>query len=291
MIMACSASSHMKAPRAVAAFDIEGHRGCRGLMPENTIPAMIKALDIGVTTLEMDAAITADRKVILSHDPYFNHDISTAPNGTFVTSADEKSLSIFQMTYAQTQQYDVGKRKHPGFPQQSNLPARKPLLSDVIDSADAYAKLKGRPLPFYNIETKTQPSTDGILHPGPEEFVQLLMDVINNKKIQDRVIIQSFDFRTLKIIREKYAGIRTAALVGGGPLHSLQQELDNLGFVPDIYSPYTGLVNQQLVDDCHAKKMKVIPWTANDTATIARLKSLGVDGIISDYPNLLMNKP
>jgi glycerophosphoryl diester phosphodiesterase len=276
----------MHTPKTLPPFDFEGHRGSRGLMPENTIPAMLKALELGVTTLEMDAAITTDGQVILSHEPFFNHEISTAPDGQPVTADVEKSYNIFQMTYLETQQFDVGKRKNPWFTQQENLPATKPLLSDVIDNAEAFAKLNGRPLPFYNIETKTDPATDGQFHPVPETFVATLMEVIGKKKISNRVIIQSFDFRTLKIIHAKYPGIITSALVEGKDRRGLKAQLDELGFVPDIYSPFFGIVTDSLIAQCHAKKMKVIPWTVNDLVSMERLKKMGVDGFISDYPNL-----
>src|SRR5688572_8669254 len=116
-IIACHATQKTeKLP--LPAFDTEGHRGCRGLMPENSIPAMMKALEIGVSTLEMDAVITKDNQVILSHEPFFNHEITTKPNGEAVTEAEEKSLNIYRMTYSETQQYDVGLKPHPRFPNQ-----------------------------------------------------------------------------------------------------------------------------------------------------------------------------
>jgi glycerophosphoryl diester phosphodiesterase len=268
------------------AFDKEGHRGCRGLMPENTIPAMLKALDIGVTTLEMDASITKDGKVILSHEPFFNHEITTKPDGTPVTLAEEKELNIHKMDYVETQRYDVGMRPHPRFPDQQKIHVTKPLLESVIDSAEAHATATHRALPFYNIETKTTPATDNIYHPGPEEFVRLLMDVIKEKRIEDRVIIQSFDFRTLRIIHDKYPGIKTAALIEEGDHKTFDEQLKDLGFTPDIYSPHFSLVNGALVSNCHTHHIKLLPWTVNDRDQIKSLRALGVDGIITDFPNL-----
>src|SRR5882757_4743001 len=178
------------------AFDKEGHRGSRGLMPENTIPAMLKGLDLGVTTLEMDAMVTKDRKVILSHDPFFNPEITTKADGSFIPPKDGKQYTIFNMTFEETQLYDVGLRPYARFPKQQRIAATKPLLSEVIANADAYALLKQRPLPFYNIETKSKLGTDGINHPAPQEYVDLLMAIIKEKKIEERTIIQSFDPRT-----------------------------------------------------------------------------------------------
>lgn len=267
-------------------FDKQGHRGCRGLMPENTVPAMIKALDLGVTTLEMDAVITKDKQVILSHEPFFSSDITTRPNGKAVEAFEERSLNIYQMAYFETQQFDVGIKPHPRFPQQQKLPAKKPLLSDLIDTVENYCRMRNLPLPFYNIETKSQPLTDNIFHPAPEEFVELIMSVINQKGITERVIIQSFDFRTLHVLNKKYPLIKTAALVEDFDKRGLDTQLNELSFLPTIYSPHYSLVNTDLVNKCHTQKIKIIPWTVNDIVKITELKQMGVDGIITDYPDL-----
>ncbi len=141
-------------------FDWQGHRGCRGLMPENTIPAMLHAVDLGVTTLEMDAVVTGERQVILSHEPFLNHEITTKPDGTIVKKSEEKNLNIFTMTYQEISQFDVGMKAHPRFPQQKKIKAVKPRLSDVIDSVESYTAAKKLPAKFYNIETKSQAATD-----------------------------------------------------------------------------------------------------------------------------------
>jgi glycerophosphoryl diester phosphodiesterase len=268
------------------AFDTEAHRGGRGLMPENTIASMLNGLALGVTTLEMDAVITKDKQVILSHEPFFNHEITTRPDGSFIEEKEEKQYNVYSMEYARTQQYDVGLKPHPRFPRQQKISAHKPLLSQVIDSAEAFALTHRRPAPFYNIETKTQPLTDNVFHPAPEEFVSLLMKVIESKKISDRVIIQSFDPRTLQIVHRDYPGIKTALLVEDFDKRSVDEQLKQLGFIPSIYSPACNLINDALMKACHHKGMKVIGWTVNTKEEIARLKQLGIDGIISDYPDL-----
>ena len=285
LIFACHASKKVSDP-LLPAFDIEGHRGCRGLMPENTIPAMMKALELGVTTLEMDAVITKDKQVILSHEPFFNHEITTKPNGEFVNEEEEKGLNIYTMSFPETQRYDVGLKPHPRFPRQQKLKATKPRLSEVIDNVEASVKLKGMNKVFYNIETKCNPLTDDTYHPAPEEFVDLVMGIVQRKKIIDRVIIQSFDFRTLKIVNQKYPQARTAALIEDFDKRPLEKHLEELGFIPAIYSPAYSLVTKELVDKCHQQKMKIIPWTVNDKSTIDSLRNLGVDGIITDFPDL-----
>jgi glycerophosphoryl diester phosphodiesterase len=268
------------------AFDKQGHRGCRGLMPENTIPAMLNAIGLGVTTLEMDISISKDKKLFLSHEAFFNHEIATKPDGGFIYEKDEKSFNMYQMNYADIVKYDVGMKPHPRFPDQQKMRAVKPLLSDVFKAVKEYMMTARRPFPFYNIETKCLPETDNKFHPEPAEFVELLMKVIKENEMEDYVIIQSFDFRTLQYLHKNYPKIKTAMLVEADNKNSFRKQIKDIGFTPDIYSPEFTLVIPDLIKDCHDLNMKIIPWTVNDKKKIDELKKLGVDGIITDYPNL-----
>lgn len=267
-------------------LDKQGHRGCRGLMPENTIPAMMKAIDLGVTTLEMDAVITSDHEVILSHEPFFNPEISTHADGKPVSQQEALNLNIYKMTLAETQMFDVGLKPHPRFPRQQKMAVTKPTLSLLIDSVEKYVADNKRSLPYYNIETKSTPATDNLYHPSPAVFVKLLMDVIVARGIQSRVIIQSFDRRTIQEVRRSYPGIVTSLLIEDWDSTNFSTQLRLCGFTPEIYSPHYSHVNEQLIKDCHARKMRIIPWTVNDKKEIDRLKGMGVDGIITDYPDL-----
>ena len=284
----CSNLSQIKKGRNT--IDKQGHRGCRGLMPENTIPAFIKAVDLGVNTLEMDIVITNDNQVLVSHEPFFNHEITTLPNGEFMLESNEKELNIYKMPYSEVIKYDVGLKVHPRFPQQHKMKVHKPLLSEVIDSVEIYAKANHKPALYYNIETKTTPQTDGIFHPEPKEFVELMMRVIFEKKIENRVIIQSFDIRTLHYLHKKYPEIKTAFLVEDFDKKEFLKQIEDLGFVPTIYSPAQNLVTTQLVKECKSRKVKLIPWTVNNFSDIHKFTKMGVDGIISDYPNLFFEK-
>ena len=267
-------------------FDKQGHRGCRGLMPENTIPAMLHALDLGVTTLEMDIVFTKDSVAILSHEPFFNHEITTKPDGSFIEEKEEKNYNIFKMSFVETQQYDVGLKPHPRFPQQQKIAVHKPSLAALFDSVKAYMAKSKRPFPYFNIETKTTPLTDNIYHPAPAKFVKMLMEVIKEKGMEQYVIIQSFDGRTLAYLHNHYPKIKTAFLVEENEPKKLWQIIEEIGFLPTIYSPHFSLVNEDVLSAYHSHSVKVIPWTVNDTAKINELWKLGVDGIISDYPNL-----
>ncbi len=269
-------------------FDLEGHRGCRGLMPENTIPAMREALILGVNTLEMDVIISKDNQIVVSHDPFFESDFCLTPEGHEIFKEEEKQYNMYQMNYEEIRQYDVGSKIHPGFPQQKKLKTYRPLLSELIDSVEKYATVHNLKAPFYNIEIKSSKSTDSNCHPVPEEYVQLVMDVLLKKGIYKRVTIQSFDERPLKIIHKDYPEMKTAWLVAN--FRSVHSNLKKLGFIPDIYSPYYKMVNKNTVNNCHKHNVEVIPWTVNDIKKMNHLIKIGVDGLITDYPQLYFKR-
>lgn len=257
------------------------------MLPENTIPAFIKALELGVTTLEMDVVISKDRKVVVSHEPWFSGHVCTQPSGRPVSLAEEKSYRIFEMTYKEVAQFDCGVRGNPRFPLQKAIPAVKPLLSDVIDAAEKYIKDHNLSPVFYNIETKSRPIFDGTFHPEPQEFTELLYEVIRSKGIGARATIQSFDPRTLQVARQLNSNLSLALLVGNDPQEAnLDERIDELGFIPSIYSPDYHLVDARLISQAHTRGMRVIPWTINTYDEMVRLKNLGVDGIITDYPDI-----
>lgn len=277
-ILSLSAYSQQK-------FDVQGKAGCRGIMPENTIAGMIKAVELGVTTLEMDAVISKDKQVVLSQEPYFNHEISLTPAGKAISFKDEKKHNIYQMDYAEVKKYDVGSKVHTRFPGQQKFKTYKPLLAETIDSVEHYVKLNRLAKPDYSIETKLIRNGDHEFQPEPAEYVELIMQIVKAKKLEKRVIIQSFDIRTLQYLHQKYPKIRTALLID--EKENFEDNIKKLGFIPTIYSPYSVLVGKSLVDKCHALGIKIIPWTINSTKEISYLMSLGVDGIITDYPNLM----
>lgn len=269
-------------------LDLQAHRGGRGLMPENTIPAMKNAIDLHVTTLEMDIAITKDNQAVLSHDPYMSPYFVTKPDGKPVSVEEAKNYKIYALNYEEIRKFEVGTRYYAQFPKQQKMITYKPLLKDLIDSVEAYAKAKNTPAPFYNIETKTSAEGDGIYHPAPEEFMKVLMPVIISRGIEKRVIIQSFDPRTLEIVHRDYPAIKTALLVEN--TNGLLKNLERLTFLPTIYSPYYLFVKEDVIKECHQKGMKIIPWTVNTKSIMNTMIEQGVDGIITDYPDLLNKK-
>lgn len=268
------------------AFNQQGHRGCRGLMPENTIPAMIYALGFPTQTLELDVVISKDKKVVVSHEAFFNHEISSSPDGHYLSEQEGRMLNLYKMDYAEIRKYDVGLKPHPRFPRQEKMPAYKPLLAELIDSVQYAMMTRRRPMPLYNIEIKSLPGTDNTEHPAPEEFVDLVMQVVKEKQMEDLCIIQSFDIRILQVMQRKYPRIRLAFLIDESDKRPLEEQIGELGFSPVIYSPHFSLATKQRIEECHARNIRIIPWTVNDKATILSLKKNGADGVISDYPDL-----
>jgi len=266
-------------------FETQAHRGGRGLMPENTIPAMLDAIDRGVTTLEMDLQLSKDGQVIVSHDPTFNANFATTPQGDTLTSAAAKKIVLYQLSYDSIAKYDVGLKFNPEFPRQKKIAAIKPLLSVLLDSTEAYAKAKGRAV-HYNIEIKSRLAGDGIYYPDLAGFVDAAMKVIRQKSMVDKVVIQSFDARALQLLHRKYPEYALSYLIDAKEKRSPSQLIDALGFKPAILSPNSAIVTPEMINDCHQQKLKVIPWTVNDLEEIRRLKKMGADGIITDYPDL-----
>ncbi|MCU0420710.1 MAG: glycerophosphodiester phosphodiesterase [Cyclobacteriaceae bacterium] len=272
-----------KAQPYIPKFDVQGHRGARGLMPENTIPAFVAALDSGVTTLELDVVITHDGQVVVSHEPWMSAAICLQPDGSEIEAKDERRYNIYEMSYAQVRQYDCGSKGNARFPEQQKQRTSKPLLTDVIKAVEDHIKGRSGYEVDYNIEIKSMPEGDGRFHPKPEEFSDRVHAVIDAYLPWDRVVIQSFDFRVLRYWHGRYPDVRLAALVENKK--SIDDNLADLGFTPSIYSPYFKLLTRSQVKYLHQKKIRVIPWTVNDPKDMLAVKGMNVDGLITDYPN------
>ncbi len=268
--------------QAQTTFDIEGHRGCRGLYPENTITAFIEATKIGVNTLEMDVVVSKDGQLVVSHEPWLSALFCYTADGQAIEENKEK-YNIYQLTYEEVKQFDCGINGNPKFSEQKKMSEHKPLLRDVIDAVEKYIfENKLKPV-YYNIETKSTPDGDNKFHPTPDVFAQMLYDVLKEKNILPRSIIQSFDPRTLQVVHKIDATVKLALLTGDA--NTFEKNLEQLYFTPTIYSPLYLLVNKKLIKKCHAKGIQIIPWTVNEEKQMLKLKAMGVDGLITDYPN------
>lgn len=264
-------------------MDVQGHRGCRGLMPENTIEAFIHAIELGVTTLEMDVIMSGDSQMIVSHEPFFNHEISSNPDSTLITPENDKKYNLYKMSTAEIQKWDVGLKDHPRFPLQSKLKAIKPTLLAVIDTVENYLKLHSLPPVFYNIEIKFHPDFVGNYFPDAATLVDKTYETVTQAGIVSRTCIQSFDTLCLNLMYNKNPKLVLAYLIENKS--DIDENLKKLHFKPTIYSPDYVLVDEKLVKKCRDLGIKIIPWTVNEVKDITAMVDLGVDGIISDFPD------
>lgn len=266
-------------------IDWQGHRGARGLAPENTIPAFLKALEYpAVRTLELDLAVSKDSQLVISHEPWMNAVFCLQPDGSPIIEEEEQSrFAIYQMDYEEVKAFDCGSKGNPNFPEQKLMKAYKPTLREMVTTIEEHVKTNELPLPYYNLEIKSEVEWDSILCPNPQTFARLVVDEVEKLGISKRVVVQSFDLRPLREVRALGHDLRLALLVYLPG--RLEDQLDQLGFVPQIYSPYYKLVTANLVDEAHDRGMKIIPWTVNETLVMDSLLQMGVDGIITDYPD------
>lgn len=267
-------------------FDIQGHRGARALFPENTVFGMISALQFAdLTTLEMDVVISKDKQVVLSHEPWFSSDFCCFPNDDRLLPKDDEKHRLYDMTYDEIKKWDCGRRPNANFPKQRPRGQYKPLLKDVILSVREYCAEEKRPDVNFNIEIKSQPDWDNFMTPEPAEFAKLVYDVVKKSEVKDRITIQSFDPRSLKAMHALDPDLKLVLLVEKEK--DYKKKLAELDFTPAVYSPHYSLIDKPTVDELHKLGLKVIPWTVNDSVDMMKTIETGVDGIISDDPELL----
>jgi glycerophosphoryl diester phosphodiesterase len=261
---------------------IQGHRGCRGIFPENSLPAFQHALDLGVRVLEMDVVLSADGQVVVSHEPYMNARYASHPTGEAVIRSEESTLNLYQMSYAEIKRFDVGKRGNSMFLEQKAVPTYKPLLAEVLALGESFRKKTGEAV-YYNIEIKSEPTEYGKSQPAEvADFSKAVHAVIEKNVDWSYVVLQSFDFQVLKYWHHVWGTVNLSALV---EKESPSYVLAELGFTPAIYSSSYQFLTAEIIQNCHAQGMKVIPWTINTKEQMQHFEKLGVDGIITDYPN------
>lgn len=267
-------------------FDLQGHRGARGLLPENSIPGFIRALELGVNTLEMDVVINAQGHVVVSHEPWMLATICSHPDGRPVTAEEQESLNIYTMDDAVLASYDCGSRGHPDFPRQQALKTSKPLLADVFIAVKQFEASGQRPPVRFSIEIKSRPEFDAIYHPPVAEFALALYQVIDEFGLLERSAIQSFDPRALEAVHRIDPGMATVWLISNE--ESLAANLAKLSFKPSVYSPDYRLVNPELIHQLRQRDIQLVPWTVNEPEVMRQLLEWGVDALITDYPDLAL---
>ena len=270
-------------------IDLQAHRGGAGLMPENTLEAMIAAVDMGVNTLELDLVLSADGQVVVSHDSYFHSRYSIRPDSSLVMKEDPKEW-LYKMSYDEIVKYDVGSRTYDSWPDKVCFPAVKPLVSDLIDSVEAYTDEKSLSPMRYNIEVKSSEGLgEGVDWADFKVLSDACLDVLLSKQLGDRLVVQCFDTRALNYMHSKYPEVKYSYLVRSD-VTDIEAALAKLDFTPTWLSPHYTLVNEELVRVCHEKGMKIVPWTVDSIDDIKKMVELDVDAIISNYPDRLIQQ-
>lgn len=267
------------------AFEWHGHRGARGLYPEDTIGAMKEGLKYPITSLEMDVVIAKDNEVMVSHDPWIDHNFCLDPLGR---NLETKKINLYQLTTEDIARYDCGSKFYSRFPRQQKLVEHKPMLKDLLSEIEEVLKQQNKTYIKYNIEIKSSAKQEKAgFQPDFMRFTDRAMEEINKIITPDRYIIQSFDMRVLKYLKSKYPQTKLVLLRGLPYLpHRL---IKKLGFVPDYFSPDYRVLCKKDVEYFHRLGAKVLPFTVNDKKTFEKMKAMGVDGVLTDYPDLISN--
>lgn len=268
--------------------EVQGHRGDRGNLPENSIPAFLSAVKKGADVIELDVVVSRDKKIVVSHEPVMLGLYMLTPEGDSISKEDQDNYNLYTMDYDSIKQYDSGSRGNRLFPDQKPQKTYKPLLSEVIDTVESYIQKNNLDKVKYNIEIKSSENHYGTFQPEPSEFVDLVIEVLEEKDAKDKVNLQSFDVNILNVINEKYPDIELAYLVSNAGIAANLKKLD---FTPEIYSPnFKLLKSKETVDSIRDLDMRLVPWTVNDEKDIERMLELKVDGIITDYPERVLDR-
>ncbi|WP_345226924.1 glycerophosphodiester phosphodiesterase family protein [Hymenobacter koreensis] len=262
---------------------VYGHRGCRGLRPENTLPAFLHALHWPISGLELDVVLSADGQVVVSHEPWLNHLVCLGPDGEQLTPERGRAFNLYQEPYERIRRCDCGQLPHPAFPEQQSLPAYKPLLSEVFAAVDDYAQLHCLPLPRYSVELKSTAATDELFHPKPAAFLDAVLTVISQADFSNRVTLLSFDHRVLQEARQAVPALPTCLLIEDQL--PLAEHLEQLGFQPTFLGPDFTLLTDEFLRLCSGLNLPIIAWTVNEPSDMLRLTELGIYGFTTDYPD------
>ena len=281
----CGQQSTSEVSDEGGSLDLQGHRGMRGLFPENSILGFLKALELGVNTLELDIVMSGDTQLVVSHEPFISSAICQYPGGKQIPKEMEKELNMYHMTYQEIKAFDCGSLFNNDFLLQEKSRISKPLLTEVLDTVEQVATAKGQ-LIHYNIELKSELALEGIYHPEVAVFCQVAYQAINDQVDWRRITIQSFDFRILRYFNKHYPEVQLALLIENEL--SWELNIDSLGFKPEIYSCDYALLSAETISELQEINMKVIPWTVNDSIDMRQLIHWGVNGLITDYPNIAL---
>ncbi|MFD1870880.1 glycerophosphodiester phosphodiesterase family protein [Hymenobacter bucti] len=269
--------------------EVHGHRGCRGLRPENTLPAFLHAVALGADVLELDVVISQDHQVVVSHEPWLSAKLGRDALGQLIDPAQEQQYNLYQLPYAAIRRCAVGEWPHPDFPEQQPIPSYRPLLCDMLRQAAAASQLQGRSIGF-SVEIKSSPEGDDVFHPRPAQFVDLVMAELQTAEAIDRTTLLSFDPRVLQAARHSYPGLALCLLIEDH-LPPVAELFGALGFEPEVLGPDFHLLSAATVQGIRAEypELRLAPWTVNTPAELALVLSWQTDAITTDYPDRLLS--
>ncbi|MBT2556904.1 glycerophosphodiester phosphodiesterase [Hymenobacter sp. ISL-91] len=266
--------------------EVHGHRGCRGLRPENTLPAFREALRLGVDAVELDVVVSADRQVVVSHEPWMSAAICRLPSGEPIVPAEAHQHNLYQMPYARIREYDCGLTRHPGFPEQQPTQAAKPLLREVVADLENLARQLGRGPVKYSVEIKSEPAHDGLFQPPPAQLLALVLAELQMLQIMPRTTLLCFDKRILQLARAAVPTLPLCLLIEDAL--PLAEHLAALGFTPAVVGPDFRLLTPTLAAELTGRQIRLVPWTVNEPTDLRTVLALNPWGITTDYPDRLL---
>jgi glycerophosphoryl diester phosphodiesterase len=263
-------------------FHIQGHRGARGLLPENTIESCCRAVALGVDGLEIDVVVSRDNQLVVAHDPWMLPLFCSFPDGKPLNT---EGVLLKNLTVSEIQKYDCGSRGNPRFPNQEKIKCFKPTFYELVNAVHSFCESSNLPKPFWNIEAKSHPKWYGRLVPPPPIFARLLNHEIKKVGLDmtNSFYFSSFDPNILRVLKKQTPTVKLAFLTENRL--SFKQNIKNLGFKPAIYSPYFKFLNKKTIEIAHRSGVKIITWTVNEEKTADILRGWQVDGVITDFPN------
>ncbi len=262
-------------------IQIHGHRGCRGYYPENTIEGFKLALELGATAVELDIVVSKDNELIVSHEPYMNHLFCQDIDGNQVSEEKGKEINLYNLTLSEIQQFNCGARIDNKYPEQIKVKATKPSLEEVVTALPDHT--------FLNIEVKSERQWYDTYQPETEEYARLVADFIAKHHLYSRCLVQSFDPQFLNDFYKQVGEKVTIGLLVECVLDP-EKQLKLIDFKPTYFNPDYTLLKKEHLEFLKSKGIKTLVWTVNEPKDIALMLAIGVDGIISDYPDRVVNQ-
>lgn len=268
--------------------EVHGHRGCRGLRPENTLPAFLHAVSLGVDVIELDVVISQDQQVVVSHEPWLSAKLGRDALGQLIDPVREQQYNLYQLPYTTIQRCSIGEWPHPAFSEQQPVLSYRPLLRDVLQQVKAASQHLGRPVGF-SVELKSSPKGDTIFHPKPAQFVDLVVAELQAAGAVGNTTLLSFDPRILQAAHQAYPGLALCLLIEDylPPVSTL---FSSLGFEPEVLGPDFQLLSPAIVKGIRVAypRLRLAPWTVNTLEELSAVLEWRTEAITTDYPDRLI---